>query len=449
MNMPWKESWMRELSWCSALWLVVCVAVSAEANPTPACTNDCVAVGEWQLNLAVGLGARANPLVDGETTPLVILPEISYYGRRIFLRNFELGFTLLETPRQQLNLLATPSYDQMYFNRWDPLNLTFEGGGASGAAAIAAPPRSYTQINVRAAPRPASGDSAAPPEAEDPGGLDPGEVPEPPQGPTAEAPSFSGSITSDFALEINGQLITTDSRIVSADGGVIEVRFEGGGITIDGIGTTDQMNLRSEGDLELRDFSGDVVVAHGGETRSSVINIDPEADRFVLNPQSDSLQPSAPPEHVAYNAVSKRRVSGLAGLEYSYNARWVSVHAQALQDVTGVHNGHELRLALVVPLNLATQKLAFTVGANMKSRNVLDYYYGIESAATDDSPWRYSVDSGGIETLLRVDWQKPLGKGWSLRAKMQYLDLPSAMTQSPLVAKDYVLSAFVGGVYHF
>lgn len=436
---------MRKLRWCGALWLIVCGAAGAEVKPTSACTNDCVAVGEWQLNLAVGLGARANPLVDGDTTPLVILPELSYYGRRFFLRNFELGFTLLETPRHQLNLLATPSYDQMYFNRWDPLNLTFGGAGASGAAVAAAPQRSYTQINVRAATRASGGDSAAPPAEGGSTGSDSGEV----QEPATEAPSFSGSISSNFALEINGALITSDSRVVSADGGVIDVRFDGGEITIDGVGTTDQLNLRSGSDMELRDLSGDVVVAHSGGSRSSVINIDPEAGGFVLNPQSDSAEPAAPPAEVAYSAVSKRRVSGLAGLEYSYNARWLSLHAQALQDVTGVHSGQELRLALVVPVDLATQKFAFTVGANFKSQNVLDYYYGVESATADGAPWRYSADSGGVETLMRLDWQKPLGNGWSLRAKMQYLDLPTVMTQSPLVDKDYVLSAFVGGVYHF
>jgi len=48
-----------------------------------------------------------------------------------------------------------------------------------------------------------------------------------------------------------------------------------------------------------------------------------------------------------------------------------------------------------------------------------------------------------------LDWQLPLSDHWSLRAMMQYSQLPDSVEASPLVSERGVGSAFFGGVYHF
>lgn len=111
-------------------------AVHAQSGCT-APSPDCVVVGDWSLSVSLGYGERSNPIAGGRDIPLVVVPQISYYGKRFFLENLDLGVTLYEDATNTLNLLATPGYDRVFFVRDDPQNyfVTF----ASGAIAPASP----------------------------------------------------------------------------------------------------------------------------------------------------------------------------------------------------------------------------------------------------------------------------------------------------------------------
>jgi len=96
--------------------------------------ESCSAIGEWSFGLAFGLGARTNPLIDGNDIPLVILPSISYYGENFFIDNLDLGYTLWDSQDWMFNALITPSYDRVFFERWDIGNLLVDFSGASPVA---------------------------------------------------------------------------------------------------------------------------------------------------------------------------------------------------------------------------------------------------------------------------------------------------------------------------
>ncbi len=89
--------------------------------------GDCVEVGKWEISIGLGAGVRTNPLDDGKDIPLVILPQVNYNGERFFIQNLDFGAILWQSETHQLNLLATPSYDQVFFHRWSPSNFFIEG----------------------------------------------------------------------------------------------------------------------------------------------------------------------------------------------------------------------------------------------------------------------------------------------------------------------------------
>lgn len=123
---------------------LLCPAVSLQAQePCSPQERDCVELGRWQFSLAVGLGVRTNPLADGDDIPLPLLPRLSYTGERFFLDNLDMGVQLWGDGQQQLNVLLTPGYDQLFFRRWHPLNIFINGplgsaesleGGHTGAS---------------------------------------------------------------------------------------------------------------------------------------------------------------------------------------------------------------------------------------------------------------------------------------------------------------------------
>jgi MipA family protein len=100
---------------CSCLW-----AWAPQARAAPDCAGDCAETQVWQFSVSLGLGVVSNPLSGGEDIPIFLVPRISYYGKRFFWDNLDVGYSLLDTPQQQLNLLVTPGYEHLYFHRWSP-----------------------------------------------------------------------------------------------------------------------------------------------------------------------------------------------------------------------------------------------------------------------------------------------------------------------------------------
>jgi MipA family protein len=86
---------------------------------------------KWQLSVALGAGVRTNPVLDNSNIPLFLIPNISYQDERFFIQNLDFGYTLYQTEQQQLNIILTPSYDQVFFNRWDVNNFVINSNGAN------------------------------------------------------------------------------------------------------------------------------------------------------------------------------------------------------------------------------------------------------------------------------------------------------------------------------
>jgi outer membrane protein len=122
-----------------AAFLAGVVPMSARAADE-ACTgpsSECVAEGRWNFSVALGAGARTNPLIGGENIPLVLVPHVSYYGKRFFLDDLDLGVVLVESESNTLSLVASPGYDRVYFYRTDLQNFFMTGFDAAGRPSYA------------------------------------------------------------------------------------------------------------------------------------------------------------------------------------------------------------------------------------------------------------------------------------------------------------------------
>jgi outer membrane protein len=88
-----------------------------------------------------------------------------------------------------------------------------------------------------------------------------------------------------------------------------------------------------------------------------------------------------------------------------------------------------------------------SLGAVWQSEEIINYYFGISPDEADVEN-QYLAGSG-VSTLLRFDWNYKLSKRWDLRALVSYRHLPPEISSSPLIKNNNVVTAFVGGVYHF
>lgn len=329
-----------------AVWLLAGLLCSSAVAECTDENRDCSVVGQWQFSLAIGLGGRTNPLLEGDDIPLFILPKVSYYGERFFWETTTLGFTLLESEHQNFNLVATVGFDQMYFNDWSIGNFVLEGGSFAFSAA---------------------GDNRIP-ENSPPSDM--------------ESTPFTDTSTPD-----------TDDK--------------------------------DDGPNEF--FHKPAFVVQSGEDAGTGRLFDIE---------------------VNYNDLGPRRMAGLAGIEYNAYAGNTAFSVQALQDFTSVHNGREIRLGVDHRLQVGGNAYTLAIGAVWQDNNIVDYYYGVDLDEVHYQELVYTPGSS-LTPYLRFDWNRTLGKHWTLQASLQQKWFGSTITNSPLVDKHYSTSVFIGGVYHF
>jgi MipA family protein len=120
------KMWKLLVYFLAAMALSAAAVAAARASPVRDCEADspeCVAVGKWNFSLALGAGVRTNPLVNGHDLPLVVVPQFSYYGKRFYIDNLEVGFTAVDGVNNTLNLIASPGYDRIFFYRSDLQNI--------------------------------------------------------------------------------------------------------------------------------------------------------------------------------------------------------------------------------------------------------------------------------------------------------------------------------------
>ena len=115
--------------------LLLATALVFLASARPAAAEDdckqpsgeCVPVGGWNFSIAIGAGIRTDPVVHESAIPLVVIPQISYYGEHFFLDNLDVGYSFIDNDRSTLSLIATPGYDRVFFYRSDLQNIFVTG----------------------------------------------------------------------------------------------------------------------------------------------------------------------------------------------------------------------------------------------------------------------------------------------------------------------------------
>lgn len=149
----------------------------------------------------------------------------------------------------------------------------------------------------------------------------------------------------------------------------------------------------------------------------------------------------------SWRDLDDRHMAGLAGVEYNLTFNELELQLQYLQDVTKVHDGDEARMVIAKPWSRGKQRMLVSLGLNWQSQAVIQYYYGVSEEEADSNN-RYTA-TDGISQIIRVDWNYKLTDSWDLRVLASVRHLPDAISASPLVNDNKVITAFVGGVYHF
>jgi MipA family protein len=103
-----------------------------------ACSSDetCVEKSNWHLGIALGVGVRTNPLVDGDNIPLVILPDIAWYAEKAYFDNGELGYQWINQSQFAFETFLQLDRETAFFSFVHPANILFPTEGFAPAEPV-------------------------------------------------------------------------------------------------------------------------------------------------------------------------------------------------------------------------------------------------------------------------------------------------------------------------
>lgn len=136
-----------------------------------------------------------------------------------------------------------------------------------------------------------------------------------------------------------------------------------------------------------------------------------------------------------------RKVTYLAGPEWTFKHGGISGQLDYLHEITGRNHGDEIRAALGVPLGRALGgSWSANFGATWKSAAVVNYYYGYPGLY--DPGW-------ALNPFAKIGYSRPLSSKWIFSAFVHCERLGNTIAESPIVDRRYVTTAFVGATYVF
>jgi outer membrane scaffolding protein for murein synthesis (MipA/OmpV family) len=122
---------------------------------------------------------------------------------------------------------------------------------------------------------------------------------------------------------------------------------------------------------------------------------------------------------------------------------WGQLHFSAVTDLMDRHEGEELDLTYLFPWERGRWTLIPSIGVVYKSASLTNYYYGVR-------PEEALPDRPGYTPGSAYNWRVGLNaeyhwlENWHLFANVAYEGLDDVIKNSPIVARDGLLSAYLG-----
>jgi outer membrane protein len=135
--------------------LIICLLCSFLLTAGAAETEEDPQISRsWDFGIGLGYGEQTNPFVGADDVPGYLTLDLAIYGERFFFDNGELGFTLSDTERLGINLLANYSSERIYYSYFNDLGLirNFQESGQSTENITVIPADQLPQAGVSVGP---------------------------------------------------------------------------------------------------------------------------------------------------------------------------------------------------------------------------------------------------------------------------------------------------------
>ena len=136
------------------------------------------------------------------------------------------------------------------------------------------------------------------------------------------------------------------------------------------------------------------------------------------------------------------------GVEYSYDTGLGEIGIEVVADTMGTHEGYQADVSFSYPINFDNGQLSPYVGAEYRSDDLVDYYYGVKSTEATQTRQFYQADSAvNLVMGIRSTWFS--GPHHRFVAMLQFTGFDDSVKDSPIVDADDAYNMIVGYAYVF
>ena len=150
--------------------------------------------------------------------------------------------------------------------------------------------------------------------------------------------------------------------------------------------------------------------------------------------------------------IAKKRWAIDAGIQINWFINQdTNVEVQILHDINKVYNGFngQAQLTRMLSFNaLPNTRISYSVGANINSEALVDYFYGVPANSGNNTNEAYKGKLS-IDPYFRFAFVHQFSTEWSARFNVKRIFLGDGIADSPLLRTDHIDTIFAGVTYAF
>lgn len=157
-------------------------------------------------------------------------------------------------------------------------------------------------------------------------------------------------------------------------------------------------------------------------------------------------------QKITIDDVSNKRWAIDAGIQLNWFInKKTDVEAQILHDINNVYNGFNGQFQLTRQLSfkqLPNTRVSYSLGTNVNSKQLVDYFYGVPSQSTKDRKQIYQGKLS-INPYFRIALAHQISAHWHAKFNVKRIFLNKGTTNSPLIQDNHINTIFAGVTYDF
>lgn len=101
----------------------ICILLVLFSANAIAQTQQNITTDELKMSVSLGVGVISNPLYGADNIPLVVVPQVAYYGQNWFFDNGRLGYSFIQSHTHNISFVSEINPESRFFIDWHPQNI--------------------------------------------------------------------------------------------------------------------------------------------------------------------------------------------------------------------------------------------------------------------------------------------------------------------------------------